>query len=241
MLSEKHEYQEIGEPTPKVEDGSAEKEEDKQSETSKLKPDEEETQKEQMPDFIQQEAKKADVAFYVVQMLACIAAGGFAAYSGHMASESSCSHPVAMWLLITGVTIFSIGLLWWLALLTIKCGKHRAWIKVLANKIATGFLLVATLFFLIWWIMGHIWIFQSSRNDCDEALYLTGLWFIIGSYIYLVFTICMQCWVAMCLVCCAVFRPINNKEEPASSDQPANEQQPLVVESQDNIQDTQQS
>jgi len=95
----------------------------------------------------------------------------------------------------------------------------------------SGLLMIIGIFFIVWWVLGHVWVFQTSRADCDGSLYLTGLWFIIGVYIYTVVMICLQCWVAMCLVCCAVFRPSfghrEEQQQQVQNEDPTT-QQPLV-------------
>jgi len=210
---QKQDYQEIDDPAIKVEDGSLlDKEDEKPEESEKTTEDDDK----QMPEFIASEAKRADVGFYVLQMLASLAAGGFAAYVGHYHSTKECSQPIATWLFITGATIVILGLLWWLAIFALKYLRTGTKVKSCLRNFTASVLCLSTLFFLAWWVMGHVWIFSSSKNDCDESLYLTGLWFLVGVYMYLVFTMCMQCWVAMCLVCCAVFRPFRKNTTPLS-------------------------
>jgi len=230
---QKQEYQEIGDPVIKVETAAESKEEEKQdNESDKLVQVEEEDKDKQMPDFIAAEAKRADVGFYVLQVLASLGAGCFAAWSGYDHANVDCAHPVAFWLQITGATIVSIGLLWWVALFAlkyIKRTKARGW----ANKFFSFLLVLIGIFFVIWWILGHVWVFQTSKNDCDDSLYLTGLWFIIGVYIYMVMMMCLQCWVAMCLVCCAVFRPFRRDHEPLDQANEVTPDQPLVPENGD--------
>jgi len=226
---QKEEYQEIGEPAPKAEDGG-EKEDQPNTEEDKLVNIEEEDKDKQMPDFIAAEAKKADVGFYVLQVIASLGAGAFAAYSGYHHSEAECGHPVAFWLQIIGVTIVSIGLLWWIALFALKYIR-KSKLRGYTSKFFSGLLMVIGIFFIVWWVLGHVWVFQTSRADCDGSLYLTGLWFIIGVYIYTVVMICLQCWVAMCLVCCAVFRPSfghrEEQQQQVQNEDPTT-QQPLV-------------
>jgi hypothetical protein len=229
---QKQDYQEIGDPVIKDEVNGSEREEEKQGdETDKLvNIDGEDDKDKQMPDFIAAEAKKADIGFYVLQVLASLGAGCFAAYSGYNHSEMDCSHPVAFWLEVTGATIVSIGLLWWVALFALKYIK-RTKMRGTANKFFSFLLVCIGIFFVVWWVLGHVWVFQTSKSDCDSNLYLTGLWFIIGVYIYLVLMMCLQCWVAMCLVCCAVFRPFRRDEptdQPPTTDGPS--EQPLVPE-----------
>jgi len=229
---QKQDYQEIGEPTIKVEDGSLLDKEDEKPEESEKAPEDEDKQ---MPEFVAAEAKRADVGFYVLQMIASVGAGGFAAYVGHFNHETQCSQPIATWLFITGATIVALGLLWWLALFALKFLRNGSKVRNCLHKMAAAVLCLSTLFFLAWWVMGHVWIFSSSKNDCDEALYLTGLWFIVGVYMYLIFTMCLQCWVAMCLVCCAVFRPFRKDNGPLSEQTPlsphkSQAEQPLVPE-----------
>jgi len=221
---QKEEYQEIGEPAPKPEDG--EKDDQPNSEEDKLVNIEDEDKDKQMPDFIAAEAKRADVGFYVLQVIASLGAGAFAAYSGYHHSDAECGHPVAFWLQIIGVTIVSIGLLWWIALFALKYIR-KSKLRGYTSRFFSGLLGLIGIFFIVWWVLGHVWVFQTSRADCDSSLYLTGLWFIIGVYIYTVVMICLQCWVAMCLVCCAVFRPSFGQKEQISNEDPT-QQQPLV-------------
>jgi len=226
---QKQDYQEIGDPVTIEVNG--EKEENKQEESDKLVQIEEDQGKKEMPDYIAVEAKKADIGFYIIQVIVSLVAGVFATWSGYSNMSTVCSHPVATWLEISGLTIVSIGLLWWVALFALKYIRKNK----LRSNLSRGFgavLVVVGIFFVVWWVMGHVWVFQTSKTDCDEDLYLTGLWFIIGVYIYMVMMMCLQCWVAMCLVCCAVFRRPHEPEQPVDG---ASEQ-PLVPEN-ENIQE----
>jgi len=190
---------------------------------------EEDDKDKQMPDFIAAEAKRADIGFYVLQVVASLAAGAFAAYSGYRNSDVECGHPVAFWLQIIGVTIVSIGILWWIALFALKYIRTQK-MRGYTSKFFSFLLFLIGAFFIVWWVLGHVWVFQTSPADCDANLYLTGLWFIIGVYIYTVVMICLQCWVAMCLVCCAVFRPFGKTEQQQLQSTDPQSEQPLVHE-----------
>jgi len=229
MDMQKQEYQEIGDPATNQENG-VEKEEPQKTEEDKLVNVEEDDKDKQMPDFIAAEAKRADIGFYVLQVVASLAAGAFAAYSGYHHSEAECGHPVAFWLQVIGVTIISIGILWWIALFALKYIRRQK-LRGYTSRFFSFLLFVIGAFFIAWWVLGHVWVFQTSKADCDSSLYLTGLWFIIGVYVYTVVMICLQCWVAMCLVCCAVFRPFGgNKQEPEQQPSDPQTEQPLVHE-----------
>jgi len=229
---DKQEYQEIGDPVTKDVNEKVEKtEEDKLINVST---DDEEKEK-PMPSFIAQEAKKADVGFYVFQVLLCLIGGAFAAYVGsnHVASE--CAQPVAIWLQILGGTIAAIGVLWWAALFGLK-RIRKIKIRMWVNRIFGALLVLSGIFFIVWLAIGHYWVFQTSKVDCNPGLYLTGLWFIIGIYIDIIAMLCLQCSVAMCLVCCAVFRSQSKEEDPSiQASEPLHEKDPEnPIEEQEN-------
>jgi len=96
--------------------------------------------------------KKADVGFYVLQVLLCVLGGAFAAYVGsnHVASE--CAQPVAIWLQILGGTIAAIGLLWWLALFGLKRIK-RIKVRMWVNRFFWGF--TCTQWYIFCYLVGN--------------------------------------------------------------------------------------
>jgi len=104
------------------------------------------------------------------------------------ANQSNCTHNIPLFLLVITIAWFVMCALQ----LTYHINKHYDIVKTPCGRVTSVLGILVTIFFIVWFIIGNVWTFSENRNPgkndtipiCDNQIYETSFWFIVGSYIY---------------------------------------------------------
>jgi hypothetical protein len=118
------------------------------------------------------------------------AIAAFLIWAGVHYRHASCNHPLALWLLVMGAAWLGFLML---ALLSVVAsnGSDGATVTlaVCFPCILCG-LCLAGPFLVVWFILGNVWTYTSSRDRCDRTLYDITFWYLIFLYAWALISCC---------------------------------------------------
>jgi len=124
---------------------------------------------------------------YIVILGGC----GYILYVGSVKLHSGCSHRIAIWLIVEGAVVIFAKLFW----LVVAIATKNIYAEVAFHRLPKGLvcpICIYVSFLFAWFIVGHVWVYKSHWNDCDQLLYFTGFWFIIAVWIFGCVNSCLQ-------------------------------------------------
>jgi len=119
------------------------------------------------------------------QFLLKMGLAGFLIWAGWHYRHASCHHNLSLWLWVNGAAWLIFLSIFALSVLS-SSGQSNAATFTLAAcfPCAVCALCVMGPFLLVWFVVGNIWIFVGSGNDCDPGLYKIAFWYLIALYVW---------------------------------------------------------
>jgi len=175
------------------------------------------------------EQKKSFIVVKVCYSLIQISLGIFfiAVFAEHGSDE--CEHPIATYLLVTGIANIVLTLFLNILPFTLKRFTEQALQAEVKEEdkmkglgascwIVCIFCLLFA-FLTSWFIIGNVWVFSTNPDNCNDFVYKVGFWYLIATYIMAGVAMCLSCCVSICTcICAGTMIASNVKSDPESGD-----------------------